>query len=140
MLEERDRKRIEERLLRERALALEAIGQFDARQGELRDQTGELSGYRMHPADVGTEAHEEEKDQLLASMEGRRLYAVDDALRRLYAEPDRFGICERCGRDIGVERLDVVPETTLCADHARENDAEAAAEGNAREADGHARS
>jgi RNA polymerase-binding transcription factor DksA len=134
MMEERDRQRIETRLRREREAVLEAIGQFEERDAELRDRAGEISAYRTHPADLGTEAHEEEKEQMLASMEGRRLYAIDDALRRLYAEPERFGVCERCGREIEAERLDVIPETTLCAADARAGDAEAERLGNAREA------
>ena len=48
--------------------------------------------------------------------EGERLYRIDEALRRLYADPEAFGVCARCGKPIGMARLDVVPETTLCAD------------------------
>ena len=77
---------------------------------------GELSAYRFHMADVGTEAMEREKEFLLASKEGERLYRIDEALRRLYAEPEEFGRCSRCGSWISMERLVVVPETTLCAD------------------------
>jgi RNA polymerase-binding transcription factor DksA len=42
------------------------------------------------------------------------LYALDDALRRLYKTPEAFGICERCGKDIEEARLEVVPEAQLC--------------------------
>ena len=31
----------------------------------------------------------------------------------------RYGICERCGRPISPERLEIVPMTTLCIDCAR---------------------
>lgn len=139
MLEERERKRIEERLLREREAVLQAIGQFEERDQELRERAGELSAYRMHLADVGSEAHEEEKEQALAGMESRRLYEIDDALRRMYREPERFGVCDRCGGDIEAERLEVVPETTLCARDARESEGDPARLGNAREADPRAR-
>jgi RNA polymerase-binding transcription factor DksA len=132
MLSEEQRKTVEQRLLRERELALDSIGRHDAQTDELRERAGELSVYRLHPADVGSEAHEQEKDFLLASVEGRRLYAIDEALGRLYREPERFGQCSVCGRDIEPERLEVVPETALCSMHARANGA--AADANPREA------
>jgi len=122
MLTSEERGRVERVLLRERARALENIEAFDERMTDLRDRAGELSLYRFHPADVGTESHEQEQDFLLASVEGRRLYQIDEALSRLYKEPEGFGRCEVCGRDIGVERLEVIPETTLCAEHALQKD------------------
>jgi len=122
MLSDEQRQTVERKLLREREQALDAIGRHDAQTQELRDRVGELSLYRLHPADVGSEAHEQEKDFLLASVEGRRLYEIDEALHRLYQTPDEFGRCTECGRDIEWERMDVIPETTLCAAHARRAD------------------
>lgn len=120
MLQDFERTRIEHRLLREREQVLDAIEHFDERTEELRDRAGEdMSPYRFHPADIGTESQDQEQEFLLATVEGRRLYAIDDALRRLYKEPETFGLCQVCGRDIGVERLEVIPETQLCAEHAR---------------------
>lgn len=119
MLNEEQRTTLEQRLLREREDALDAIGHHDAQTQELRERAGEMSLYRLHPADVGSEAHEQEKDFLLATVEGRRLYAIDDALSRLYKEPESFGRCAECGREIGWDRLDLVPETRLCGEHAR---------------------
>ncbi|HYJ78374.1 MAG TPA: TraR/DksA C4-type zinc finger protein, partial [Longimicrobiaceae bacterium] len=104
------------------------IEHFDDRVQELRDRAGELSAYRFHPADLGTESQDQEQDAMLTSVEGRRLYEMDDALQRLYKSPEAFGICEVCGRDIGLERLEVIPETRLCAQHAREADAGADAD------------
>src|SRR5215207_1305936 len=128
MLADHERSRIEHRLLREREQVLDSIEHFDEREGDLRDRAGELSVYRFHPADVGTESQDQEQDFLLASVEGRRLYQIDEALSRLYKTPEEFGVCTVCGRDIGVERLEVIPETRLCADHAREVDAASGAD------------
>lgn len=114
MLNQEQRDRIQQLLMREREAALEALGHFEERTQDLRERSGEMSLYRLHLADVGTEAQEQEKDFLLASQEGRRLYEVDEALRRLYREPETFGTCERCGRPIGFERLEVVPQTRFC--------------------------
>lgn len=117
MRTEQERKTIERLLLAERERALEAIGVFEEQREEsLEEEAGELSSYRFHMADVGSEAMEREKQFLLASKEGERLYRIDEALRRLYGDPDSFGRCERCGRDIGMDRLTVVPEATLCSD------------------------
>ncbi len=114
MLTQEQRDRIEQLLRREREEALEALGHFEERSQDMRDRSGEISVYRFHLADLGTEAHEQEKDFLLASQEGRRLYEVDEALRRLYREPEAFGRCERCGEEVGFERLEVVPQARYC--------------------------
>ena len=121
MLTQPQRETIEKRLLEERERALEAIADFEeSSENSPRDESGELSYYRFHMADIGTVAMEREKQFLLASNEGERLYRIDEALRRLYSDPETFGICERCGRPIGMERLEMVPETTLCAACQRE--------------------
>jgi DnaK suppressor protein len=39
---------------------------------------------------------------------------VNEALRRLYSSPERFGRCEQCGEDIGFDRLDALPHARLC--------------------------
>jgi len=134
MLQDHERAAIERRLLREREDALDAIEHFDERVAELRDRAGELTLYRSHPADIGSESNEQEQDFLLTSVEGRRLYAIDEALSRLYKQPEAFGVCERCGRDIEVERLEIIPETRLCARCAREVEAGAGVDANPREA------
>ena len=122
MLNDQERGRIEALLLRERTQILDNVEHFDERMQDLRDRAGELSLYRFHPADVGTESHEQEQDFMLTSVEGRRLYQIDEALQRLYKTPEDFGKCEVCGREIGMERLEVIPETNLCAEHALQAD------------------
>ena len=134
MLNSDERSRVEGVLLRERERALENIDHFDERMADLRDRAGELSLYRLHPADVGSESQEQEQDFLLTSVEGRRLYEIDEALSRLYKEPERFGTCSVCGRDIGAERLEVIPETTLCAEHALQKDVADGVDADPREA------
>lgn len=44
----------------------------------------------------------------------RALREIEAALRRLQEEPDRFGVCDRCGDPISMERLEVVPHTRIC--------------------------
>lgn len=116
MLNSREREQVEERLLAERDRAVTSMREFDRDRAEsLRDSASELTVYRLHLADIGTEAMEQEKQMLLASNEGRRLYEIDSALRRLYGSPETFGVCENCGQQIGLDRLEMVPQTTLCA-------------------------
>ena len=116
MLSTEDRTAIENRLLQEREEALAAMGEFDREfENSPLDESGELTFYRFHMADIGTEAMEREKHFLLASQEGERLYRTDEALRRLYAEPESFGKCSRCGEEIGMERLMLMPQAELCA-------------------------
>lgn len=120
MLNEQDRQEIERRLLEERESAIEVLEQFDTELSQtLREESGELSVYRFHMADIGTESMQREKQFLLQSKEGERLYRIDDALRRLYREPETFGTCSECGRDIEMERLRLVPDAELCAEHQR---------------------
>lgn len=128
MLTEEQRTTIEKHLLRERELVLDNIGHHDANVQDLRERAGEMSVYRFHPADIGSEEHEQEKDFLITSVEGRRLYQIDDALNRLYNDAETFGKCSECGRDIEFERLEVIPETSLCAEHALKVDADTGAD------------
>jgi RNA polymerase-binding transcription factor DksA len=136
MLQENERSLIEKRLLDERKRALDSLGHFDELSDELRERTGELSGMDQHMADYATEQHEQEQQFLMASVEGRRLYALDEALQRLYKEPEQFGTCDVCGKQIDMARLDVIPETRLCAEHARARDEASDADADPREADG----
>ena len=138
MLSEDQRKQIEQRLLKDREQVLEAIGHFADANQELRDRASELSMYDNHPADYGSESQEQEQQFLLATMEGRRLYALDEALGRLYKTPEAFGVCEVDGQPIEFDRLMVVPETRLCARHARERDKAEGVDADPREADGNA--
>ena len=117
MLSKADRERIEGRLLEERNRAIEALGDFDEEHTRsLLDRVGELTAYRLHQADLGTEMMDTETQFLLASEQGERLYRIDDALRRLYDDAESFGKCRSCGRAISTERLELVPESDLCAD------------------------
>jgi len=112
---EKDLKHFEQRLLDERKRALAQMGQFQDQVGtNQEDAAGELSSWRFHMADLGTEAMEREQTFLMASREGRLLWHIDEALRRLYQTPETFGVCEECGQRIGYERLDAIPYVVRC--------------------------
>ncbi len=40
---------------------------------------------------------------------------IDQALRRIDADPDAFGLCQDCEEPIPVKRLELMPYATLCA-------------------------
>ena len=116
---------IERRLLRERERALRSLGRFQEQSQQSREASdSDLSSYSFHMADQGTDAMEREKVFLMASKEGRFLWHIDEALRRLYRSPETFGKCHQCGNDIAHERLDALPHARFCIDcKQREEDA-----------------
>lgn len=62
--------------------------------------------------DVATETFEREKGFALETSVQGMLRMVEDALRKLDA--GTYGICERCGQPIDVERLRALPFARLC--------------------------
>ena len=77
-------------------------------------QHWERSGYGDHQADDATELFEREKEIGLEQSLEAHLNQVTQALQRM--EAGTYGQCERCGRPIAPERLDAMPEATLCID------------------------
>ncbi len=55
---------------------------------------------------------EREKNVALVSQLERKREDVEAALRLI--EKGKYGSCERCGKEIPTERLDVRPDATLC--------------------------
>lgn len=110
------------RLLAERARLLAQAREYrDRGLGEsLRESTEELSGYDNHPADLGSETWEREKDLGRRLDQRVELDRVEDALSRI--EAGRYGNCQRCGRPIGEDRLRALPYAELCLDCQRESE------------------
>lgn len=78
----------------------------------LTDSIRELSAYDNHPADLGSETFEREKDLALWNNSHELLNRIDEALKRI--EQGVYGICETCGRQIDRKRLQAIPYTSLC--------------------------
>ena len=66
----------------------------------------------VHPADLGSDSYEQDVALSLLENQGQLLEEVAAALGRI--EKSTYGNCEDCGRDIGIERLHVLPFTQLC--------------------------
>ncbi len=105
----------EKRLLEERKRVLKELGHHGETFGpNAESDSGDTAAYSFHMADQGTDAMEREKAFLFVSQEGRFLWHIDQALRRLYKSPDTFGKCHQCGEDIAFDRLDALPHARFC--------------------------
>jgi DnaK suppressor protein len=102
---------LERILARERAKLVRRLHRFGAALEDV-----EVSGFSQHMAEDASALNERETAYLLASEEGRRLVAVNQALDRLARDPVSFGICAGCAGHVGYERLEAVPYTELCID------------------------
>ena len=104
-----------QRLEQERARLDETKATFD--DEHLRDESeddsmSELSSLDQHPADVGSEVFEREKDISILEQVEAELADVEHALQRL--EDGTYGVCEACGEPIGEARLDALPAARFC--------------------------
>ena len=107
----------EKRLQDERQRVMRELDRADETFGaSMQASDGDLSTYSFHMADQGTDAMEREKAFLMASKEGRFLWHIDEALRRLYRSPETFGKCHQCGNEIAFDRLDALPHARYCID------------------------
>ena len=80
------------------------------------DSISELSSLDQHQGDIGTETFEREKDFSLVEQLEAEIGDLDAALRKI--DDGTYGVCEICGRDIEPERLEAVPGTRTCIEHA----------------------
>jgi YteA family regulatory protein len=83
---------------------------------QMSDSFQEFSMYDNHPADIGTELFEREKDLALYSLDRETLKEIDQALTRM--EEGTYGICTVCGQPIPEERLEALPQAMTCKEHA----------------------
>ena len=110
----KDRQYFEERLLEQRTKILKEMGRFgESYQKNLKESSGDLSSYSFHMADQGTDAETQERAYQQVSKEGRLLYHIDEALRKIY-NGKIYGICESCKKPIEKSRLKLVPHARLC--------------------------
>jgi len=109
-LTDAERRHLEARLQEERARVLKLLQRSDEeRDGTMTERAGEVSNIPHHLADLGTETYEQEMHGVFAQRASDELQQIDDALRRLYQSPERFGLDETTGEAIPFERLDLIP-------------------------------
>ncbi|GEM_PF-695801 len=114
-------KKIEEQLLQRREELLQQIaGEVGLLQRDALSSVGDS-------ADQAASAIQEELYSQLAEIEGQELRKIDNALQRI--REGTYGICEDCGREIPIGRLQIMPYTTLCVDCQARQEEEEEAEG-----------
>ena len=92
------------RLLRQRATLL----------NEAESALNELPGQTIFP-DLGDQATAETDRNFMLRLRGREqrlLKKIDEAIDRI--ENGTFGVCDDCGNEIDVKRLEARPVTTMC--------------------------
>ena len=70
--------------------------------------------------DVAGDLIERDKTQALIFTLERKLDDIDRAIQQ--AQTVGYGICEKCGKKIDPERLEIFPETTFCVNCKRETE------------------
>jgi YteA family regulatory protein len=96
---------------------IEHLDHFDL-DNSLQDSISELSSYDNHPADLASETFEREKDLGLLDSLRMRWRNISHALERI--EDGTYGVCRQCQKAIDPQRLEAVPETSLCIDCQKE--------------------
>lgn len=115
------RRVVERRLQEERERALRTLNRTVAESaGETeQDRSGDLTSAPFHPADLGTDTMQAELDASNVTRTSREFAEIEAALERLYAKPERFGICEDTGQQIPFERLEIIPWARTCLEAER---------------------
>jgi DnaK suppressor protein len=109
-LSEFDTQQVEKRL-REREQEIATRREQLRRSGE-NMLDSELADYDQHPADEGTETHEQQLDETTDFILAAEADNVETALERL-AKGD-YGKCVDCGKEIPRARLEAMPEAVRC--------------------------
>ena len=111
------RRRLEE----ERQRLLHEIEGMSDLRAQSDDPTLDVESYSNHPANVGSETYEMEKNLGLMENLRHQLEMTDAAMVRL--DEGTYGTCTNCGRPINPERLEALPHASLCIDCKREQEA-----------------
>jgi RNA polymerase-binding protein DksA len=106
-------------LLEERERVQRAIiGLKNEHPGSLEDETDELATANdNHLGDLASDTLNREIDYSLESNSEQHLAEIDAALKRI--DDGSYGTCVVGGEEIPQERLEAMPWTSLCIDHAR---------------------
>lgn len=102
------------KLLREKNETLESIDKMKSNypNQSMPDYFDELSMYDNHPADLGTEMFMAEQGMNLSEVEKLTLREIEDSLEKI--ESGNYGDCDICGKEIDLERLELLPHAKIC--------------------------
>jgi DnaK suppressor protein len=97
-------------------IKLKLLHQKEMLLNEAEVALNELPGQTIFP-DLGDQASAETDRNFMLRLRGREqrlLQKIEQALERV--ETGIFGICEDCGNEINIQRLEARPVTTMCID------------------------
>jgi RNA polymerase-binding transcription factor DksA len=105
----------------DRTLLSTLRGQLERERDRLHRQIAELSGegtlsYDENFADSGQVAAEQGENKALLNQFQEQLADIERALGKF--EDNTYGLCERCGQPIAEARIEAMPATRYCIDHA----------------------
>jgi len=83
----------------------------------ITESINDLSMYDQHPADIGSEMYEREKDAGMLELYELELEKINDAIQKY--NQGKYGVCDECGQPIERRRLETLVNTTLCSNCAR---------------------
>jgi RNA polymerase-binding transcription factor DksA len=94
---------------------------LEGERTRLRDQIAAMGGgegltYDEGFADSGAVAAEQGENKALLNQLNEQLDEVEHALAKF--DKGTYGLCERCGQPIAEPRLEAMPATRFCIDHA----------------------
>lgn len=98
------------------------LAQRERLQESLHKELNELRGGERHHLadmeDLAADTAEESTAYHVLEIEQAELAQIDRALEAI--EDGTYGICEECGGEIAIERLEALPFATLCIECKRE--------------------
>ena len=107
-----DRAGAEERIARERAETAHLVAALTSELEEIIESMSLSNNDDEHDPDGATNGYERAKATAMLRHAQERLGGLELAAARLLE--DTYGWCERCGAEIGAERLETLPTATRC--------------------------
>ena len=100
------------------ALLSTARASLEEERTNLRRQLAELTGMELDHnfADASSVAAEQGEVRVLAEQLRALLGEVEHAIAKL--DTGNYGVCETCGAEIAQPRLEAMPATRWCVEHA----------------------
>ncbi|HEY5528430.1 MAG TPA: TraR/DksA C4-type zinc finger protein [Thermoleophilia bacterium] len=109
-----DREALKRQLFEERERLQHEITELDAELSESLEDSSEESPYDQHMAETAAVTLDREIDLTLEENARAAIAQIDRALQKL--EDGSYGHCDKCGKEIGGERLSAAPFASLCID------------------------
>lgn len=107
---------LRDRLEREHARVLRSVEALERQNEALLVRAAERDPCAYLSPAAALEAAEQKAGSELRHRGEQTLVEIESALERLEQDPVGFFQCARCGGAIASERLDILPQTRLCAD------------------------